>query len=357
MKKLCGIILTCLFLIASLPYTVMAAQSPDFEQEFTQYLSDSSVDRGQEVAKEDVEASLDLYGYTLADFDTVQEMKDFLGEVIKTDLSNLITIYEDYGLTQESLIQLLADNGETMGDYVYLYDLDSAVDFYTSSDDTTSETSGMDEAINQLLPVILEKIDISDAEITQLINHFTSIEDYLNSSEVQAKYEDLNVRMINLLTASISGEKTEEEIAAEMASIYDEFLPLMKLKAVITLKMDGKETVLPFTELFGMQELEDDATVNVALYNTDSQFLADFKVSNDMFETGVDAGEQIEDVTKEVIKTVENTSKNSATTVKGAKLPKTASNHITYASFGLTAILAGAFMYRKVRNVKGEIQK
>jgi LPXTG-motif cell wall-anchored protein len=38
-------------------------------------------------------------------------------------------------------------------------------------------------------------------------------------------------------------------------------------------------------------------------------------------------------------------------TVKGAKLPRTAGNYLTYAVFGVILLAAGSFLYRKVRYV------
>lgn len=351
MKKAVILLLTCIFLLSSFPSTVWAAQSADFGQEFTQYLADAGTQRGSEVTEADVEASLSVYGLSIADFDTVPELSDFLGDIIAPDLSNISTIYEEYGLTEETLNKLLADNGETVSDYIYVNDLSSAVYFYQNPSE--SDTTGKEDMVNELLPVILDKIDLTEEELTRLKDYFTSLEDYMASEEVQAKYTGLNNRMTELMKAAIAGEKTDEQLTAEMASIYDEFLPLMKLKANITLVKDGAEKEISLADLFAMGNLEKDAVVKIALYSTDSQLLADFSISGDMFE------EDVQDITSDVIDTVDSPSKQTykATTVKGGKLPKTASNDITYASFGLLAAIAGVLMYLWTKNVKGENNK
>lgn len=353
MKKLFGILLTLLLLVSSLPQMAFAAQSADFDQEFTQYLAELSTERGREVTKDQVEASLAIYDLSLEDFDTIQEVKDFLGNAIKADYSNLSYIYETYGLNLDTLKQLLEDNGDDISDYIYLSDLETAVYFYQNggSDETDNTESDLDKVMNELLPVILEKIDLTDAEIEQLTNHFNSISEELSGTEFQEKYKELNNRMLDLMEAAISGEKSREEISAEMTSIYEEFLPMLHLKTVITLKQDGQEKEISLKELFDLQELDQDASLKVALYNTDSQFLADLVISGDMFESGQEAEEQLQNVTEEVIKTVDKVSSEhaAAKTAKGAKLPKTASDHAAYASFGLITAFAGLIMFRKVR--------
>lgn len=362
MKKFMAILLACLMVFTSLPNTVLAAQSPDFEQDLTQYLSEISTARGYEVTREDVEETLAYYEFSMEDFETVQELKEFLGEVISADLSNLNSIYENYDLTQDTLTKLLADNGETIDDYIFLDDLDEAAYFYSDSSEFTDENLDMAAIMEEVLPQLLASLDITDAEIAQLTNHFTSIEEYMNSPEVAAKLTELDNRMMDLVTAMISGEKTDEEVASEMASIYEEVLPILKLNAKITIVQNGTEKEVTLTELFLMGELASDATLKVALYNLDSQLLVDFSVSEEMFASEFGTGEQIENVTQDVVKVVEKASTSQDKTanqtvnktVKGAKLPKTATNHMFYTLMGFVLVFAGVFMYRKVRDVKGE---
>jgi processed acidic surface protein len=104
--------------------------------------------------------------------------------------------------------------------------------------------------------------------------------------------------------------------------------------------------------------------LKVTLNSTDGQFLADLIVTGEMIdsETVIETGEQIEESAKEVTKTVEQPAvvkpqkdstqkKSEHKTVKGAKLPKTASDYIPNALIGLAIALAGIFLYRRVRNV------
>ncbi|MFC3885762.1 processed acidic surface protein [Bacillus songklensis] len=136
---------------------------------------------------------------------------------------------------------------------------------------------------------------------------------------------------------------------AEIASIYEELLSIFKLKTSFSLVKGDSESPLSLSDLMGLEELKD-ANLKVTIYSTDGQLLADMIVTGEMVdsETVIDAGEQIEESAEDVTKTVEQQTaakiekpkaplkaqkgkimaKKSAEhkTVKGAKLPKTASN-------------------------------
>ncbi|MFY0758597.1 processed acidic surface protein [Metabacillus dongyingensis] len=73
-------------------------RDPDFDQNFAAYLAEVSAERGFEVTKEDIETALKMYDESIANFESVKQLEDFLGEVIKADLSNLVYFKENYDL-------------------------------------------------------------------------------------------------------------------------------------------------------------------------------------------------------------------------------------------------------------------
>ncbi|MFY0758584.1 processed acidic surface protein [Metabacillus dongyingensis] len=93
--------------------------------------------------------------------------------------------------------------------------------------------------------------------------------------------------------------------------------------------------------------------------------LADLIITGEMVSSEVleETGEQVEKSAKQAAKTIETSvqpvkkhitkpmNHEEQKTVKGAKLPKTAGNFLTYAVFGVILLAAGSFLYRKVRNV------
>jgi processed acidic surface protein len=110
-----------------------------------------------------------------------------------------------------------------------------------------------------------------------------------------------------------------------------------------------------------MEELKD-AKLKVAFFSMDGQLLADLIVTGEMVDSGTvtETGEQINESAEEVTKTVEQSAavkpqksisnvKSEVKTVKGAKLPKTASDYLPNALLGLAVVLMGILILRKVR--------
>jgi processed acidic surface protein len=335
-------------------------RDPNFEQDLVDYLAKVSEQRGFEVTKEDVEASLAIYESNLEEFETVEDLSDFLGEVIQVDYSNLDYFYETYELDQQALFNLLEENGEDINDYVYIDDLDNTVWLYVGD-----ELPGIDEEIAEdLLPIFQEEIDLTDEELQRIENHLMSLEEHLSNAETLERLEQLGNRMMAFDDFDVATELTAEQMA-ELASIYEEFLSIFNLKASFSLVNGGSETPLSLVDLIKIEELKG-ANLKVALYSSDGQFLADLIVTGEIVDSDLvtETGEQIEESAEEVTKVVEQPpiSKSEKQiniiqkkteehkTVKGAKLPKTASDYIPNALFGFFIIMAGIFMYRKVRN-------
>jgi processed acidic surface protein len=334
-------------------------RDPNFEQDLVVYLTMVSEERGFTVTKEDIEESLVIYETTIEEFETVEDLSTFLGDVIKADQSNLDYFYENYELDQQALLQLLEENGKDINDYVYIDDLEHAVWQYSGDE----LYPGMDEEIAaDLLPIFQEEIDLTEEELQRIEDHLMSLEENLSNPETLERLEELGNRMIAFEDFETATELSAEQMA-EIASIYDEFLSIFKLKAEFTLVKGGSETPLSFWDLLKMEELKG-ANLKVTLNSTDGQFLADLIVTGEMIdsETVIETGEQIGGSAKEVTKTVEQPAvvkpqkditqkKSEYKTVKGAKLPKTASDYIPNALVGLAIALAGIFLYRRVRNV------
>jgi processed acidic surface protein len=140
-------------------------------------------------------------------------------------------------------------------------------------------------------------------------------------------------------------------------------LSIFELKADFSLIQNGVETSVSLKELFQLKDLKD-TDLKVVLSNKDSQFLADLVIKSDLAKS-LTSGSVIEQSAKEIIKTVDQnySSKPDTTTadvpktVKGGKLPKTASGYLDQAILGIFIACTGILVFRKVRNVKGETIK
>ncbi|MCM3090652.1 MULTISPECIES: processed acidic surface protein [unclassified Cytobacillus] len=340
MRKL-GVILSTLVLIFSLLGPAASAQSPEFEEEFQQYLSDISAIRGFEVTRDDIEMVLSMYDESIEDYDSVQELSDSLGEVIKSDLSNIQFIYEDYALNEESLRSLLAEFGEELEDYIFVGDLEESVFFYTS-DEFVDE-----DMILELLEVFKTEFDLTDEEIERLKNHLISIEDDLLSPETMERLEGLSYRMMAIGEFDETGELSSDQVE-ELLSIFDELLSIYQVKAEYTLITKDTEKNLTLLELVNMKELIN-AKLKISIYNLTGDFLADIIITGEMFDSDLikETGKDITKAAEKVEKVKKPITENK--TVKGGKLPNTASNNLIFGVLGLLGILIGTTLFRRVR--------
>lgn len=130
MRKWSAIVLVSLLLVIGLPQITEASQGKDFDKNLQTYLQEISKVRGFEVTISDIEFSLGFYEMNLGDFADVAELKEFLGEVIQKDGSNLEAIYEDYSISAAELEALLKEYGESLDDYVFVDDIWISAGFY-----------------------------------------------------------------------------------------------------------------------------------------------------------------------------------------------------------------------------------
>ncbi|ALC88758.1 hypothetical protein AM500_02285 [Bacillus sp. FJAT-18017] len=346
MKKI-GVFLLALFLVVGLfPQGSKAEAAGISEVELEQYLAEISVTRGIEFTKEDLEAYLEEFWFsTLDEWETVTDLKADLGEIIKADLSNLTSIYEEYELDQAGLEALLDENGESIDDYIFIDDLYSTVDFYVNYEEGDFPS---EEELEAEYKAMLAEFDLTQEEIDKLVEHLSSLEEKFSSEETLARLEALSERMMAFEDVDFTTitELTAEQFA-EMLDIYAELLDLFELQAEYTLITNGEETPLSLEDLFSMDELVN-AKLKISLYNLAGELLADMIITGEDVDSGtiIDTGKDLEKVVEEV-KSPSKPAKPS--TVKGGKLPNTASDYGQNALFGLVILLGGVALFRKVR--------
>lgn len=339
MKKWGLFFVIAALLVAFIPTNVLAADESISDEQIGSYLQQVSETRGFEVTREDLEFTLSYYDLGLESFKTMEELSEFLGEVIKSDLSNLTGLYEDYELDYESLVELLSENGEELNDYVFLGDLIFAVEYYLFELEFE-----MDEAfIYEILEMLKSDFDLSNEEIERLKEHFYSIEDHLSNEETLLQLEKLSYEMMAFTEFETVDELTADQISLLMA-IYDEFLAIFHLKAEYVLIKGNDERELSLLDLLKLEDINN-AKLKINLYNISDEFLADIIITGEMIGSKliVDKGKEVKEVTTR-IKT-----SNKQTTEKGGKLPDTATNHARNGLLGLFVLIAGGFIYRKVR--------
>jgi processed acidic surface protein len=396
LKRVLSVILAVTLVFGLMPFSAFAIEPTD--QEFQNYLTEIGM------TEEEFTIYLgEMYDYSLEEFDTVEELQFFLGPVL--DDENLQELLAEFELTEQELQDLLADNEASLDDYIFYEDL-----YYDVMDWTYVETFTpiTDENLQQLLSdyefasveeleaflnkyedsienyefiedlemaiadayfaeaeqeliALMESIGLTKEEAKKLENHFmTVIENQEDPEQFLAQLEAIAERLMAFSEFENADELTAEDIA-EMLSIWNDLLNLFELKIDYYLVKDGKETPISFSALLEMTDI-DGADLMIKIYNKNGELLADMIITKEMFGSDFvkDTGKKLEE-TAETAKEVTEVAKKvpaakvpakTVKTVKGGKLPNTASDYAANAMAGLAFIIIGAFLYRRLK-VKG----
>ena len=322
-------------------------REPDFDIKLADYLSVISEERGFKVTEERLEEALAVYGTKLDSFETVEEVKDYLGEVIKEDLSNLSLLYNAYRIDQKTLFELLEKNGQSINDYIYVYDLVEVIN------GSNSEIPIMDEA---MLTKLFTLLDLTDAELSKMEAYFVSLESYFADAAFLEAFNSWTER-ITFLEEFDGLTELNEEQAAQIGAYFDELFSLMKLKPVIYAITDGKETMVSLEALALWKDFDYSTTdLKVILYGVDGSLLADFFVTSDIIEylSGIygELPAPSEEGTANPMIQPNNQKPSVPKTENGGRLPETSTNRLPLVILGGCLVLIGIVMYKKVIYVK-----
>ncbi|RWR08099.1 processed acidic surface protein [Siminovitchia fortis] len=337
MKRLLPAVLAAVLAIWALPLSAFAAVDPK-DPEFQKYLERIGM------SEEDfVTYFEDVHDFTLEDFDSVKEIKDYLGDPINKE--NLNALLADYGMTKKELEQLLAENGMSLGDFVFIDDLEAEI-LYLAFDSID------EDAIIEALA----GFGLTNDEMQKLEAHLEKVLENSDQEAFLAKLLNLGDRLMSFPEFDSASELTPGQIA-ELLSIWDELLDLLQLKVDYYLVKDGIETPISLSALIQMDTING-ADLLIKIYSKDGQFLADLLITKEMFGSDLlnNAGQKINKVEtatkasakKPVAKTVKG-KKPVVKTVNGGKLPNTAGGYLPQTAAGLAFIILGAFLFRKFK--------
>lgn len=394
MKRILSIILALSLTFGAMPYAAFAAvdaQDPEFqsylqeiglsEEEFVTYLSD-------------------MHDYTLEDFESLEELTMYLGDLLNEE--NLQELLAEFELTEEDFNLMLEEHGTSLDEYVFFDDLYFDVTDWLYSEEMTPIT---DETLQFLLDEFgfesreelelflnesgdsidnyetiedlswavseqyfmqskddlintLDSFGLSLAEANRLANHVIAI---LENPELDAEQffmgmEEIGTRLMDFPEFDSATDLSAEDIA-EFIDVWNDLLELLQLDVEYFLTKDGQTTPVSFTSLMQMDSTNG-ADLMIKISSLDGELLADMIITKDMFDSEFmeETGENLEETTEaaeEVATAVEKmpADKPVAKTVKGGKLPNTASDYLQNTLAGLAIVLLGAFVFRKV-NVK-----
>ncbi|MED4284858.1 processed acidic surface protein [Priestia megaterium] len=303
MKKWGMLVLSLLILFGMFPTMSLAAQSKTFDIDLSTYLKEVSEIRGSEVTKDDIEYALYSFDETLSldDFKTIEELKDFLGEPIASDLHNLNSIYMDYNLNEKSLKALLKENGLTIDDFIYEEDLYYAVYLYTEGSvevssnhlDETEKVSDLEE-LSDLLGFLQDEFGLTVEEMDRINAHLSSINDEVSDLTTLYRLNDVGTKLTSFKQLKTAKELKPDQIA-DLLSIYNEIASIFHIKSSFVLIQGDSEKPLSFVNLMNLEELKR-SNLKITLSTTEGRFLADLVLTGDMVNSNVltAAGEELQ---------------------------------------------------------------
>ncbi|PLR69088.1 processed acidic surface protein [Bacillus sp. UMB0893] len=391
MKRLLSLVLAVALLFGILPLSAFAIESndPDFEmfldemnwdkQEYIEYLeskewyledfesvdemgtplseeSVQSVMHDFEMSREelnelliengDIEDGQDVLDGTFIIFE--EELSEFVDyylngwEGTPIDDENLQELLEYYEFeTREELENFLNENDDSINNYEFIEDLDSAVDMYVNGGEYADEISSL-----------FTELGLTEEELEKLFDHLMTVD--VEDPAFEEKLINLSERMMAFEDFEAAEELTAEQIA-ELLHIFSEMLDLFKVETKYFLVVDGEKRPVSVETLMTL-EAEKGTSLLMEIFNTQGDFLADILLTADMFgsnliqETGKDI-EQAKEIVTEAPKAADR-SHAPVKTIKGGKLPDTAANYAGNTLAGLGLLLAGVVLFRRIR-VKG----
>ncbi|MEH7504189.1 processed acidic surface protein [Neobacillus drentensis] len=392
MKRLMSVFMAALIILGLIPITAFAQVEPK-SQEFQTFLQEIGMSEDEFLTY-----LKDTHDFTLADFDSFSELKDYLGDPINE--INLQELLDKYEITKPELENLLNENGTSLDEYVFYDDLYYKVSELLYKEELTPITeenlkellSNYDfaskEELEKLLnenndsienyeyiedlemavaklvysgaqdeiKKMLDEIGLTEAEMNKLSEYLMKkfSDENANLEEFSTKMEEIANRLMSFKDFDSADDLTAENVA-EILDVWNDLLNLFELKTEFYLTKDGKTTPLSIDALIKIDSLNG-ADLLIKIFSKDGELLADMVLTAKMFdsdlltETGKDL-EKTEDVVKVVAKATDKLAEKAKTvkTVNGGSLPRTASDYLPNALGGLAIAVTGLLLYRRIK--------
>ncbi|MFP5111339.1 processed acidic surface protein [Bacillaceae bacterium C204] len=385
MKRLMSVFMASFIILGLIPITAFAQVEPK-SQEFQTFLQEIGMSEDEFISY-----LKDTHDFTLADFDSFSELKNYLGDPVNE--TNLQELLDEYEITKPELENLLKENGTSLDECVFYDDLDYKVYELLYKEELTPITeenlkellSNYDfpskEELEKLLnenndsienyeyiedlemalaeivysgaqdeiKTMLDEIGLTEAEINKLSEYIMMkfSDENANSEEFGTKMEEIANRLMSFKDFDSADDLTAENVA-EILDVWNDLLNLFELKTEFYLTKDGKTTPLSIDSLIKMDSLNG-ADLLIKIFSKDGEFLADMVLTAKMFDSDLltETGKDLE-ITKDVVKVVDKLPKK-VKTVNGGTLPRTASDYLPNALGGLSIAIAGLLLYRRMK--------
>lgn len=295
-------------------------------------------------SQEDYIAYLASKDWSLEDYWSVDELGTPLTE------EGVQAVMAEFELTREELNALLVqfgdiEKGEDVLDGIYIIfqeDLHYWINYYVNEEPY--------EEIDFGIEGLFEEIGLTDEELERIFDHLMTLD--IEDEGFMAQIDALLVR-IDAMEDFESADDLDAAQIAEILDIFTQLIDLFELDMKYYLTDGTDKQPLTLAALMAL-ETTNGMDLLIEIYNTQGTFLADMIFTAEMFGSEIikETGKDIE-VVKEAVAapkpvTVQKDVK-AVKTVKGGKLPKTASDYGVNALIGLAFVLAGFLLFRRMK--------
>ncbi|QOY36396.1 processed acidic surface protein [Anaerobacillus isosaccharinicus] len=281
------------------------------EEQLDQYLTNLNWTTGELVEY------LEFLDYSIEDFDSLEELKSFLGTPITNE--NLQNLFGKYNLTHHDLEVLLAEYGESLDDFKFIEDLDFHIEFFLNYQEEFS-------IVNDFLSLF----GLTENEMENLFEYISHVE--INVQKLESIF-----RSLEALSYLQGVDELSNEEKAEVFSLWNQLLETLKIDGRYYLVENEEMTSIKLETLLTEEALED-FRLFIALHNADGEVLATLSFSEDMVHSHLifESLEQLAEISK-----IATDYRNMYTV---AKLPITAGHFVTNILVSIFFIIAGFFM-------------
>lgn len=257
---------------------------------------------------------------------------DYYASLDAITAENLLELLDYYGFaSKKELEDLLNEYGDSLDYYGYIQELYDAVDFYL-----------YDNELQELF-LLFEEIGLTEDEFYNLYDHLMNLafEDDTFTDRLLA----LSDRMEAIADFESLDDLTAEQIA-ELLSIFNELVDLAEIEPKYYLVKGDEKKPISFQTLLEMTTT-DGYDLLIEIYNLQGDFLADILLTAELFGSEVikETGKDLKEVVNKPKKAHEPVNK----TVKGGKLPNTATNNAENVLIGLGIATAGFLLLRRFK--------
>ncbi|MEN0645047.1 processed acidic surface protein [Alkalicoccobacillus gibsonii] len=368
MKRFVSMFLVIALLFLAVPSVGFAAVT---DEELEGYLNENNITREQ------LDEYLDTYiGMTVEDFLDITELGWYVWVTAGNDPDGTPYIeytLENYVISYDELVALLAEGGKTLDDFTFLEELDEYLwDKIEWPEDPYYEG-------------LFQEFGFTYQELDRLFNHLYKIVEA--HPETVDKLSSIGERMEAFDGFESAIELSAEEIA-ELFSIGTELIDILQLDAKFYLAKPGEQKSISFADLLDLKKIEG-YDLLIELYDLEGKKLANFIITAAMFNGQFvnKAGGELDDAGKGTEEAVNNpaptpappaktkaekeekvakenktapakqsepkkdntSSKKVTKTVDGAKMPKTATDYPMYTFIGLGMTLVGFILFRRFK--------